>query len=141
VGRANQETRRLGGTIIGDVEVLLGVIKETNGVARRALCRLDVDVERLAGELEREPRRAGSGAAPRILPQTEQSKLTIQASITVARELRHRVITTAHLLLGLLRHGDFASSRILGAHGVSPDRVKRAIADLGGSADARNWDD
>jgi ATP-dependent Clp protease ATP-binding subunit ClpC len=130
VGRANQETHRLGGNIIGDVELLLGLVNESRGVANIAMRQLGVDLSKLKVELEKQPRSLDDGKPPRKLPQTRELKLAIQSAIELAREMGHKHVGTEHMLLALVRDSSSAPSRILASHGVAFDRVKQTVADL-----------
>src|SRR4051812_12980120 len=119
VAIANQETHRLGGNIIGDIELLLGLAKETRGLCHRALARMNIDLQSLERELEDQPRSLDAGTAPTKLPQTREFKMAIESTIAIAREMGHKHVGTEHMLLGLLRNSDFASSRVLAKHTVS----------------------
>ena len=128
VAIANQETHRIGGNLIGDVELLIGLAKESNGVCHRALTGIGVDLVGLRRQLEQLPRSLDDGTAPQKLPQTREFKLAIEAAIAISRESGDTHVGTEHMLLGLLRHPEFASSRALAERAVSFDRAKESIA-------------
>ncbi len=134
VAIANQETHRLGGKIIGDVELLIGLAKESTGVCYRALSGIGVDLEELRRQLEQQPRSLDDGSAPRLLPQTREFKLAIEAAIAISRDSDNKRVGTEHILLGLLRYPEFASSRVLAQHSVSFDRANEAIAGMGSAS-------
>ncbi len=127
---ANQETHRLGGNLIGDIELLLGLVKHTRGVANVALRQLGVDLSKLKGELESQPRSLDDGTAPQKLPQTQEFKIAIRSTIELARDMGHRHVGTEHMLIALVRDPGSAPSRILAGHAVSFDRVNCTIADI-----------
>ena len=127
VAIANQETLRLGGNIIGEVELLLGLTKVNRGVANRALRQMGVDLARLADELARQPRSLDDGSAPQKLPQTPAFKTAIESAIDLARELGHPCVGTEHMLLGLMSAPQSATARILAGHGVILDRAKNVV--------------
>jgi len=130
VAIANRETHRLGGNIIGDVELLLGLVTETGGVANAALRELAVDLPKLKDELERQPRSRVDGAAREMLPQTPEFKLAIQSAIELAREMGHQSVGTQHMLLAVLRDRRSVSSRILRGYGVSLARANQTVVGL-----------
>ena len=127
VAIANQETHRLGGNIIGVIELLLGLVKANRGVANRALRQMGVDLAALAKELELHPRSLDDGSAPQKLPQTPAFKTVIESAIDLARELRHPYVGTEHMILGLLRDPQTAPAKILAGHGVTFDRAKDVV--------------
>src|SRR5690242_14346420 len=118
VAIANQQTHRLGGNIIGDVELLIGLA--STGVSAPVLRELGVDLAALREELEQQarPTEPVTPGPPR-LPQTPKFKAAVQAAIAIAKELGDEWVGTQHLLLGLLRHPEFRSSQVLAERGVS----------------------
>jgi ATP-dependent Clp protease ATP-binding subunit ClpC len=128
VAIANQETHRLGGNFIGDVELLIGLAKESNGVCHRALTGIGVDLVDLRRQLEEQPRSLDDGTAPQKLPQTREFKLAIEAAIAISQKSSEAHVGTEHMLLGLLRYPEFVSSRALAERAVSFDRAKEAVA-------------
>ena len=127
VAIANQETHRLGGTVIGDVELLLGIVSMPNCTGAVVLRKLGVSLPKLRSELERQPRVSDDGSAPAKLPQTVQFKRAIETAIALAGELGHGHVGTEHMVLGLLRHSDMAASQVLSRHAVSFDNLRQAI--------------
>ncbi|MBC8108312.1 MAG: hypothetical protein H7Z14_17130 [Anaerolineae bacterium] len=134
VAIANQETHRLGGKIIGDAELLLGLTKEPRGLCHLALSRMGVDLHELRRDLENQPRSLDAGTAPTKLPQTRDFKVAIQEAIEIARELGHKHVGTEHMLLALLRNPDFASARVLARQEVSFERASAMILTISGEA-------
>ncbi|CAN5643163.1 hypothetical protein BH09PLA1_BH09PLA1_25090 [soil metagenome] len=127
VAISNQETHRLGGNVIGDAELLLGLTKESRGLCHRALSRMGIDLPKLRADLENQPRSLDAGTAPTKLPQTREFKITIQEAMEISRELGHQHVGTEHILLALLRNPDFASAKVLAKHGVSFERARETI--------------
>jgi ATP-dependent Clp protease ATP-binding subunit ClpC len=120
---ANQAAHRLGGNIIGDVELLIGLAD--TGTSVRILRDLGVDLASLRNELERQARvEPPAAAGPPRLPQTPQFKHAVQAAIAIAKELGDEFVGTPHLLLGILRHPEFESAQTLTRRGVSFDAVR-----------------
>ncbi|WP_169239487.1 AAA family ATPase [Candidatus Roseilinea sp. NK_OTU-006] len=121
---ANDEAERLAHNYIGTEHLLLGIVKEENGIAGRVLRELGAKPERVAEMVERMTgagRRAASGK-PELTPRTKQ---VLEFAVEEARKLSHSYIGTEHLLLGLIRHGDGVAIDVLRQLGLTPDRIRR----------------
>ncbi|HEY8749084.1 MAG TPA: Clp protease N-terminal domain-containing protein [Tepidisphaeraceae bacterium] len=127
VAVSNQQVHRLGGNVIGDVDLLLGIIVEGTGVGAAVLRDLGVELSALRNQLEREPRNPSNERTPELLPQSQEFKLAIEDAIEISRTMDHDVVGTHHMLLGLLAHAEFASSRILASNGVSFELVRASV--------------
>ena len=117
---AREEAARLRHEHIGTEHILLGLLREGEGVARAVIANLEVDAGRLR---ERTLDLLGPGAAPRKpgpdVPYTAPAKKVLEQSKAAARELHHSYIGTEHLLLGLLREEHGIGARVLVDHGVT----------------------
>jgi ATP-dependent Clp protease ATP-binding subunit ClpC len=133
---ANQETHRLGGNIIGDTELLLGILKQEHSSGAMVLSGLGINFGGVRRQLEQYSRPLSAGSPPSMLPQTLEAKRAIESAINIARELGHNHVETAHMLLGLLRHPELGSSRVLAAHGVSYEPLQQAVVDAFDQDDA-----
>lgn len=133
VAYANQETLRLRGNIIGEAELLLGIVIGEQGIGHRVLRLAGIDLDDLANQLRQQPRAKDDGSAPQRLPQTPEFRLAIEAAVEIGRELNHRTVTTGHMLLGLLRYREFASTRLLAARGLTYDEAAKTIAAMRGA--------
>jgi ATP-dependent Clp protease ATP-binding subunit ClpA len=124
---AKREMSRLGGELLGDTELLLGVLAQgTDAAAVGMLQALGVDVGALKRDLERQPRHMKT-VADAARAGTAQAMRAIERMIEVAREYGHERIGTQHMLSGLLRQPDFASARALASHGVTEDRTRQVM--------------
>jgi ATP-dependent Clp protease ATP-binding subunit ClpC len=124
---AQEEAQRLNHNYIGTEHLLLGLVREENGVASKVLIELGVDpnqviraVERTVGRGERPP-----FGKPTLAPRT---KRVIELAVDEARLMGHHYIGTEHLLLGLVREGEGIAVNILRGLGVSLDRVRTQTA-------------
>ena len=124
---AQEEALRLNHNYIGTEHLLLGLVREDNGVAIKVLRELGVDpgqviraVERTVGRGERTP-----FSKPVLSPRT---KRVIELAIDEARLMGHPYIGTEHLLLGLVREGDGVAVSVLKQLGVNLDRVRTQTA-------------
>lgn len=124
---AQEEALRLNHNYIGTEHLLLGLVREENGVAVNVLRELGVEpsqviraVERTVGRGERPPY-----GKPSLAPRT---KRVIELAVDEARLMGHHYIGTEHLLLGLVREGEGIAVNVLRGLGVNLDRVRTQTA-------------
>ena len=124
---AQEEAQRLNHNYIGTEHLLLGLVKEDQGVAVKVLRELGVEpmqvvkaIERAVGKGDRPPY-----GKPTLAPRT---KRVIELSVDEARLMGHQYIGTEHLLLGLVREGEGIAVNVLRSLGVSLDKVRTATA-------------
>jgi ATP-dependent Clp protease ATP-binding subunit ClpA len=116
---AQEEAQRFQHNYIGTEHILLGLIREQNGIAARVLERLGVGLDDVRGAVEliigrgEHTRAADIGLTPR-------AKKVIEFSVDEARRLNHHYIGTEHLLLGLLREGEGLAAGVLESLGTYP---------------------
>src|SRR5216110_865987 len=101
---AREEAARLHHEYVGTEHILLGLIREGEGVGTAVLTNLDVDLVVIQAKIE-ETVKQGKGTSPlgTDLPYTSRAKKVLELSMAEARELNHSYIGTEHLLLGLVR--------------------------------------
>jgi ATP-dependent Clp protease ATP-binding subunit ClpA len=123
---AQEEARRLGHNYIGTEHLLLGLLREGEGVAAQAIGRMGIsladvrsDVVRIIGELSEAP----SGH----IPFTPRSKKVLELSLREAMQLGHNYIGTEHILLGLVREGEGVAAQVLVARGADLKRVRATV--------------
>jgi ATPases with chaperone activity, ATP-binding subunit len=111
---AKEEARRFNHDYIGTEHILLGLIREGEGVAAAGNCRkLGMNLETIRMEVEK---LVQPGPATQVLgdiPFTPRSKKTLELSAEEARALGHNYIGTEHLLLGLIREGEGVAAQVL----------------------------
>lgn len=111
---ANQEAQRFHHEYIGTEHVLLALVKESAGVAARALQKLGVSAEQVEAEtlkiVERGP---SSWSVVGKLPNTPRVKKVIEYALDEARLLQHGQVGTEHLMLGILRDKDCVAALVL----------------------------
>jgi ATP-dependent Clp protease ATP-binding subunit ClpC len=121
---AQEEAERLSHNYIGTEHLLLGLIREENGVAGRVLRDLGAKPERVA-EMVELMTGAGRRAPAGKLDLTPRTKQVIEFAVDEARKLNHSYIGTEHLLLGLIRQGDGVAIDVMRQLGLTPDRIRR----------------
>ncbi len=124
---AQEEAQRLNHNYIGTEHLLLGLVREENGVAVRVLRDLGVDPKQVRERVERTVGR-GQRAAFGKLSLTPRTKRVIELAVDEARRLGHHYIGTEHLLLGLVRAGEGVAVDVLRGLGVSLDKVRSQTA-------------
>jgi ATP-dependent Clp protease ATP-binding subunit ClpC len=131
VVQAQQEARALGHNYISTEHLLLGLIREGNGVGAKALESLGV---RTAALRERVEEVVGAGDAPRPssghIPFTPRAKQVLRLSLTEALRFGHNYIGTEHLLLALIQERDGVAGQVLAAAGADLGRARAEVVRL-----------
>src|SRR6266511_4714634 len=129
---AQDEAIRFNHNYIGVEHLLLGLIREGEGVAARVLDSLGVDLSKARTNVEFIIGRGDSTTAPSEITLSPRTKKVIELAIDEARKLGHSHVGTEHLLLGLVREGEGIASGVLESLGVTLERVRNdVIATLG----------
>jgi ATP-dependent Clp protease ATP-binding subunit ClpC len=142
---AQEEARLLNHSFIGTEHILLGLIRENDGVAARALLRCGITVEATRRAVEETVGAAGeppSGSPPF----TPRVKKVLELSLREALQLGHSYIGTEHLLLGLIREGDGVAVTIIQNLGADLGQLRQEVIalmsgvteDLGEEGEGRN---
>lgn len=131
---AQEEAVRLGHKNIGTEHILLGLIREGEGIAAKALQALGLGLDKIQGEVES---LIGRGAEnPSNINYTPRAKKVIELSMDEARKLGHTYVGTEHILLGLIREGEGVAARVLNNLGVSLNKARQQVLQLLGSNEA-----
>src|SRR2546426_5856289 len=129
---AQDEAIRFNHNYIGVEHLLLGLIREGEGVAARVLNSLGVDLSKARTSVEFIIGRGDSTTAPSEITLSPRTKKVIELAIDEARKLGHSHVGTEHLLLGIVREAGSIGAGVLQSLGVSLDEVRhRVIAVLG----------
>ncbi len=131
---AKEEARRLNHDYIGTEHLLMGLIKEGEGVAAAVLQNLGLSLDVIRLEVEKLVKPGPSTVISGDIPFTPKAKKVIELAMDEARHLGHNYIGTEHLLLGLLREGEGIASQVLLNLGLDLARVRSEIMSLLGSA-------
>ncbi len=120
---AQEEAQRFNHNYIGTEHILLGLARETEGVAARVLSSLGVDLSKVRSAVEfiigrgEKPAQGEIGLTPR-------AKKVVELAVDEARRMNHTYIGTEHLLIGLLREGEGVAAGVLESLGVTLDKVR-----------------
>src|SRR5438046_2776670 len=129
---AQDEAIRFNHNYIGTEHLLLGLVREGEGVAARVLDSLGVELSKVRTAVEFIIGRGDSTTSPSEITLSPRTKKVIELAIDEARKLGHSHVGTEHLLLGLVREGEGIASGVLESRGVSREKVRhQVIATLG----------
>ena len=123
---AQQEAQRLRHNSIGTEHLLLGLVREREGVAGEVLTSSGVDLEKARKAVE-DSRERGTHIVLGEIGLTPRAKHVIELAVDEARNLNHHYIGTEHLLLGLLREGKGGGLDILESLGIDLQEVRAKI--------------
>ncbi|HSJ26499.1 MAG TPA: ATP-dependent Clp protease ATP-binding subunit [Longimicrobiales bacterium] len=130
---AREEAIRLQHDYVGTEHILLGLIREGEGVAAAVLMNLNVDLEQIHERIEDSVRKGKATIALGELPYTSRAKKVLEYAMAEARELNHSYVGTEHLLLGLLREEKGIAAQVLNALGVTLEDARAETLKLLGS--------
>ena len=130
---AREEAIRLQHDYVGTEHILLGLIREGEGVAAAVLMNLNVDLEQIHERIEESVRKGKATIALGELPYTSRAKKVLEYAMAEARELNHSYVGTEHLLLGLLREEKGIAAQVLNSLGVTLEEARAETLKLLGS--------
>ncbi|MFD1363500.1 ATP-dependent protease ATP-binding subunit ClpC [Lentibacillus salinarum] len=132
---SQEEAVRLGHNNIGTEHILLGLVREGNGIAAKALESLGLEVAKIQEEVEK---LIGTGKEPmQTIHYTPRAKKVVELSQDEARKLGHSYVGTEHILLGLIREGEGVAARVLNNLGVSLNKARQQVLQLLGSNESQ----
>jgi ATP-dependent Clp protease ATP-binding subunit ClpA len=126
---AQEEARMLNHNYIGTEHILLGLSREGEGVAAKALESLGISLEAVRQQVEETVGR-GQQAPSGHIPFTPRAKKVLELSLREALQLGHDYIGTEHILLGLIREGDGVAAQVLVKLGADLNRVRQEVIQL-----------
>jgi len=134
---AQDEARTLGHNYIGTEHILLGLLREEEGLAARVLDSLDVALESVRAEVAKIVGQGDEVTAGQI-PFTPRAKKVLELSLKEALSMSHKYIGTEHVLLGLVRENEGVASQILRDLGADAETIRdEVISTLSGGGGRR----
>jgi ATP-dependent Clp protease ATP-binding subunit ClpC len=127
---AREEAARLQHDYIGTEHLLLGVIREGEGIAATVLNNLGLDLDAIRQAVESMVASTGGTLTIGEIPFTPRAKRVLELSVDEARQLGHNYVGTEHLLLGLIREGEGVAARVLLELGVDRKKVREETLKL-----------
>ncbi|MGB3466789.1 MAG: ATP-dependent Clp protease ATP-binding subunit, partial [Cyclobacteriaceae bacterium] len=129
ISLSREEALRLGHDYIGTEHLLLGMIREGEGVAVGLLKKLGVNMEDLRSSIEQATKGTATSNVKNLanIPLTRQSEKVLKITYLEAKIFKSQLIGTEHLLLSILRDEDNLATQILNKFDVSYDVVKELL--------------
>ena len=126
ISLSREEALRLGHDYIGTEHLLLGMVREGEGVAISLLKKLGVSLDELRNELERSTRGTATNNVKNLanIPLTKQSEKVLKITYLEAKIFKSQLIGTEHLLLSILRDEDNIASQVMDKFDVTYDVIK-----------------
>jgi ATP-dependent Clp protease ATP-binding subunit ClpC len=125
---AREESIRLGNDYVGTEHLLLGLIKEGDGVAIAVMRSMGVELDEVSATIEKTITSSGGMMTiGQMLPFTPRAKKVLEIAANEARSMSHKYIGTEHLLLALMKDTESAAANALAAAGLDYERVKEEI--------------
>src|SRR5882724_3292214 len=126
---AQEEARTLSHDYVGTEHILLGLVREGEGVAAQALESLEISLDAVRQQVEEMIGR-GQQAPPGHIPFTPRAKKVLELSLREAQQLNHNYIGTEHILLGLIREGEGVAAQVLVKLGADLNRARQRVVQL-----------
>ncbi len=126
---AQEEAKGLNHNYIGTEHILLGLIKEGDGIAAKALAELNISIDNVREQVQ-EIIGQGQQAPSGHIPFTPRAKKVLELSLREALQLGHNYIGTEHILLGLIREGEGVAATVLVKLGADLTRVRQTVIQL-----------
>ncbi|MFZ5591118.1 MAG: Clp protease N-terminal domain-containing protein, partial [Bacillota bacterium] len=126
---AQEEAVRLGSPFVGTEHILLGLLREGEGVAARALQALQVDIEKVRQHVEQMVEKGQPVQVERVMI-TPRGKRVLELAVEESRRLGHNYVGTEHLLLGLIREGEGVAAQVLANMGISPEKLWHVLGQM-----------
>ncbi len=123
---AQEEAQRFNHNYIGTEHLLLGLVREGEGIAARVLSNLGVELQKVRSAVEFIIGR-GDRMVIGDISLTPRAKKVIELAVEEARRLNHNYIGTEHLLLGLVREGEGIAAGVLESLGVNLEKVRAQV--------------
>ena len=123
---AQEEARRLRHPAVGTEHLLLGLLREGEGIAAKALQSLGLDLNKVREEVERIVAPGDSRVGDEV-GLTPRAKKVLELAHEEGRRQGVSYVGTEHLLLGLIREGEGVAARVLISQGLTMDSVRRQV--------------
>jgi ATP-dependent Clp protease ATP-binding subunit ClpC len=127
---SREEAIRLGHDYIGTEHLLLGILREGEGLAINIFRNLSVDISQLKNTIEDTVKHSGSTLTVGNIPLTKQAEKVLKITYLEAKLFKSDIIGTEHLLLSMLREDDNLAAQILQQFGITYDVVKTELVNI-----------
>ena len=127
---AQEEARKLGQTYVGTEHILLGLIREEDGIAAQTLRKLEVGYDAVVEQIGQITPKPDEPSPAGHIPFTPRAKRVLESALREMLSSGQSYIATEHLLLGILREGNGVAMEALSRLGVSSDAVRAAVSEI-----------
>lgn len=143
ISYSREEALRLGNDFIGTEHLLLGLIREGDGMALKVLQTMQVDLFELRKGLETAIKDKNNKPLANInsLPLTKQAEKVIRITVLEAKALKSATVETEHLMLSILKNKENVATQILGNLDVDYERFKGELSILQGGSPTSDYND
>src|SRR5580692_7664503 len=143
ISYSREEALRLGNDFIGTEHLLLGLIREGDGMALKVLQSMQVDLFELRKELELAIKDKNNKPLANInsLPLTKQAEKVIRITVLEAKSLKSTTVETEHLMLSILKNKENVATQILNHYDVDYERFKGELSILQGGSPTSDYND
>lgn len=143
ISYSREEALRLGNDFIGTEHLLLGLIREGDGMALKVLQSMHIDLFELRKELETAIKDKNSKPVSSInsLPLTKQAEKVIRITVLEAKALKSPTVETEHLMLSILKNKENVATQILSNMDVDYERFKGELSILQGGSPTSDYND
>ena len=124
---AQDEAIRFNHNYIGVEHLLLGLVREGEGVAARVLDSLGIDLSKARSSVEVMIGRGNETTSPSEITLSPRTKKVIELAVDESRKLGHSHVGTEHLLLGIVREGQSVGAGVLESMGVNLEQVRHQV--------------
>ena len=121
---SQEEALRFNHNYIGTEHILLGLVRETEGVAARVLSNSGIELSKVRSAVEFIIGKGEKPVSGENIGLTPRAKRVIELAVDEARRMSHHYIGTEHLLIGLMREGEGVAAGVLESLGVTLDKVR-----------------
>jgi len=132
---SREEALRLGHDYIGTEHLLLGLVREGDGIAIEILQNLDLDLDELKKAIEDAVRSTGGTITMGNIPFTKRAERVLRLAAAEAERFKSNVIGTEHLLLALLKESDGVAAQVLQSFDISYDTIREELENVLRGAD------
>ncbi len=134
VSSAREEATRLGSEYVRTEHILLGLCREPDGIAARALENLGVDIDELALEIEQQVQQGNAVVSSDEIAFTPRAKKVLELAVEEARRFNHNYIGTEHILLGLVKEGEGIAAKVLQDMKIDLEKIQAEVIRLLGDS-------
>jgi len=129
IAYAQEEARRLNHNVVGTEHLLMGLLREGEGIGAKALKNMGLDLKQVRQQIEMMIG-VGPFTVQGPLGYTPRAKRVMELALDESRRLGHNYVGTEHILLGLIREGEGVAAQVLANLGISMEKAQAEVMNL-----------